>query len=208
MVKLAGPCMSMSASGKLANAIVFSRWKGRAYARQLVTPANPKSGLQVSTRAMLKFLSQRWAGNGAIPQASWDDLADLSNISPFNAYVGRNASRWREFQAPSQTYPAAETGTPVVGTLDTATGGPSYMDLAFTITTLEDVWGAMIFRSPTTTFASSRANCIAIIEIDSTGALVYTDSNLAAGEYWYDCRFFSKEGLLDDEEGEVTGTVT
>jgi len=200
--------LSFGASGTIGKTATFSNWKGRPYVRSRVIPANPKSVLQVSVRAMMKFLSQMWIGIGSTPQASWEDLAKAAQISPFNAYIGRNGRRWREFQAPSQTYPAAETGTEPVATLDSATGGPSYMDLAFTITTLNDVWGVMIFRSPTGTFDTSRANCIAVIEVDQTGALVYTDSNLDAGDYYYDARFFTKEGLLGDEEGEVTGTVT
>lgn len=208
MVKVYGPMMSMDASGTIGKIATFSKWKGRNYVRSRVVPANPKSALQVSVRAMLRFLSQAWVNVGATPQGTWDDLAAADQISPFNAFVGRNGSRWREFQAPSQTYPAPETGTPPVATLDTATGGPSYIDLAFTVTTLNDCWGVAIFRSPTGTFATSRANCIAILEVDGTGALVYTDSGLAAGAYYYDARFFTKEGVLGAEEGEVTGTAT
>ncbi len=208
MVKVHGPMFSFSASGTIGKLATFSSWKGRPYVRQRVIPANPKSALQVSVRAMMKFLSQAWVDVGSTPQGSWDNLAAASQISPFNAYVGRNASRWKEFQAPSQTYPAAETGTEPVATLDSATGGPSYVDVAFTITTLNDVWGVAIFRSPTGTYTPSRANCIAIIIVDGTGALVYTDSGLAAGDYYYDAMFFTKEGLLGTEEGEMMGTAT
>ena len=208
MVKVLGPMMSFSASGTIGNIATFSSWKGRPYVRQRVVPSNPKSALQVSTRAILRFLSQAWIDVGSTPQGSWDDLAAAAQISPFNAFIGRNGSRFREFQAPSQTYPAAETGTPAVATFDSATGGPSYADLAMTITTLNDVWGVMLFRSLTGTFTPSRANCIAVIPVDDTGALVYTDSNLAAGDYYYDAKFFSKEGLLDADEGEMMATVT
>jgi len=208
MVKVLGPMFSFEASGTIGKIATFSKWKGRPYVRQRVVPANPKSALQVATRAMLRFLSQAWATVGATPQGSWDDLAAASQISPFNAYVGRNQTRFREFQAPSQTYPAAETGSLPAATLDTATGGPSYIDLAFTITTLNDVWGVAIFRSPTGTFTPSRANCIAVIPVDGTGALVYTDSNLDAGTYYYDAKFFTKEGNLGPDEGEVNGTAT
>lgn len=208
MVKVYGPLFSFDASGSIAKAITYSKWKGRNLVRQRVTPNNPKSALQISVRQMLKFLSQMWQGIGSTPQGTWEDLADAAQISPFNAYVGRNGSRWREFQAPSQSYPAAETGTQPVATLDSAVGGPSYIDLTFTITTLNDVWGAMIFRSTSGSFDSSRANCIAVIEVDATGSLVYTDSGLDAGTYYYDARFFTKEGALGDEEGEVNGTAT
>ena len=208
MVKLAGPAMSLAASGKLAGTLVFGTWKGRPYARTLVTPANPQSALQVSSRAMLKFLAQAWTNVGSTPQGSWSDLADAKRISPFNAYVGKNAARWREFQAPSQTYPAAETGTEPVATLDSATGGPSYVDLAFTITTLNDVWGVIIFRSTSTGFTPSRANAIALVEVDATGAPTYTDSNLDADTYYYNAKFFTKEGKMGADEGEVNATAT
>jgi len=208
MVKVLGPMMSFEASGTIGKIATFSKWKGRPYVRQRVVPTNPKSVLQVSTRAMMRFLAQSWVGVGSTPQGSWDELAAAAQVSPFNSFVGRNQMRWREFQAPSQTYPAAETGTPAVATLDSAVGGPSYCDVTFTITTLNDVWGVMLFRSNTGTFTPSRANCIAVLPVDGTGSLVYTDSNLAAATYYYDACFFSKEGLLDAEEGEVSGTAT
>jgi len=208
MVKLYGPLFSLDASGSIANAVTYSKWKGRNYARQRVVPANPKSALQVAMRAMMKFLSQSWTSVGSTPQGSWQTRADASIVSPFNAFVGANQARWREFQGPSQTDPAAETGTPPVATLDSATGGVRHIDLEFTITTLNDVWGVMIFRSTSGTFTPSLSNCIAILEVDSTGTLIYTDSELDAGTYYYDAVFFTKEGLMDTEEGEVNGTAT
>ena len=208
MVKVYGPMMSLDASGSVAGALTFSKWKGRNYVRQRVVPANPRSALQVAVRAMLKFLSQAWTNVGSTPQASWEDLADASAISAFNAYVGKNQARWREFQAPSQTHPAAETGTEPVATLDSATGGVRHIDHEFTVTTLNDVWGVMIFRSPTGSFNTAISNCIAVLEVDQTGTLVYTDSNPTPGEYYYDARFFTKEGKLGAEEGEVNATAT
>ncbi len=208
MVKVLGPMMSFEASGTIGKIATFSKWKGRPYVRQRVVPSNPKSALQVSTRAIMKFLSQAWDGVGSTPKGTWDDLAAASQISAFNAFMGRNASRYREFQAPSKTYPAAESGTQPVATLTSAVGGPSYCDLTMTITTLNNVWGVMLFRSPTGTFTPSRANCIAIVAVDGTGALVYTDSNLDAGTYYYDAKFFTTEGLLGADEGEVSGTAT
>lgn len=207
MVKTIAPMFSLEASGTIGNAITFSRWKGRPYARRHVIPANPNSVLQVSTRSMMRFLSQAWASVGSTPQGSWAAAAAAINVSPFNSYIKANMQRWREFQPPSQTDPAAETGTPVTATLDSAVGGPSYCDVTFTITTLNDVWGVILFRSPTGSFTTSRANAIRVIPVDETGTLVYTDSNLVAGTYYYDARFFSKEGLLDAEEGEVSGTA-
>ena len=208
MVKVHAPAMSLDASGSLAGALVFSKWKGRNYVRQLVRPTNPKSALQVSVRAMFKFLSQAWVDVGSTPQASWEDLAKAGVYSTFNAYMSRNQMRWRQFSGPSQTYPAAETGTEPVATLDSATGGTRHIDVQFTITTLNDVWGVMLFRSATGTFTPSIANCIAVLPVDNTGTLVYTDGNLDPGDYYYDGVFFTKEGLMGAEEGEMMGTAT
>lgn len=208
MVKTYAPMFSLGASGSIGGAVTFSNWKGRSYARQLVIPANPKSVLQVSVRAMMRFLSQAWASVGSTPKGSWDTRAAAGNVSPFNAYVAQNLQRWREFQAPAQTDPAPETGTLPTATLDSAVGGEAHIDVNFTITTLSDVWGVILFRSPTDTFNTSRANTIRVLPVTGTGALVYTDSGLAAGTYYYDARFFTKEGVLGPEEGEVNGTAT
>lgn len=208
MVKVVGPMFSFDASGTLANAATFSKWKGRNYVRQRVVPSNPKSALQVSVRAMMRFLSQAWASVSSTPRGSWEDRAEQSNVSPFNAFVGHNMARWDRFDAPGQTDPVEETGTQPVATLDSATGGDSHVDLEFDVVTLNDVWGVMIFRETSSGFTPSKANCIAVVEVDATGTLVYTDSPLDADTYYYDARFFTKEGSLGAAEGEVNGTAT
>ena len=208
MVKVNGPMLSLDASGTIANTATFSKWKGRNYVRQRVVPSNPKSVLQVAVRAMFKFLSQAWENVGATPQGTWDDRAAATNISPFNAFMARNMALWREFTAPSQTDPNPGTGTPPVATLDSAVGGESHIDLTFTITTLNDVWGVIIFRSPTGTFTPSLSNTIAVIPVSGTGTLVHTDSGLTAGTYYYDAKFITKEGVLGADEGEVSGAAT
>ncbi len=208
MVKVNGPFMSLDASGTLADTLTASKWKGRNYIRQRIVPSNPRSVMQVAIRAMFKFLSQAWAGIGTTPQGSWADRAGLTNISPFNAYMSRNQALWREFSPPSQTDPNPGTGTPPVLTLDSAVGGAAHIDLTFTLTTANGIWGVMIFRSPTGSFTTSLANCIAIIPMSTPGAHVYTDSDLAAGTYYYDARAFTTEGVLGAEEGEQSGTAT
>ena len=50
MAKVTGPLMSMSASGKLANAIVFFPWKGIHVVREWLKPANPKTAGQGTQR--------------------------------------------------------------------------------------------------------------------------------------------------------------
>jgi hypothetical protein len=53
MAKVTGPLMSISASGKLANSLVFFGWKGLNVVRQWLIPANPMSASQGNFRTML-----------------------------------------------------------------------------------------------------------------------------------------------------------
>ena len=123
MVKLNGPLFSMDARGKLADALVFSIWKGRNYARALVTPSNPQSGPQTGMRSMMKFLSQEWTNLDAAEKADWLTRAQQTVISNFNAYVSFNMLRWRSYLNPSKLTPATETGTAPDAPTTTPTGG-------------------------------------------------------------------------------------
>lgn len=53
MAKVSGPLLSLDARGKIGGAMVFSGWKGTQTVRQLVTPANPRSTDQMTTRTKL-----------------------------------------------------------------------------------------------------------------------------------------------------------
>ena len=53
MAKVTGPLMSFSASGKLADALVFFTHKGRNVVRQFLKPANPKTSEQGDTRVKM-----------------------------------------------------------------------------------------------------------------------------------------------------------
>lgn len=67
MAKLTGPLFSMSATGKYAGALVFTRWRGRSVARKLVTPSNPRTSAQTDARnaVAVAAVAQHWASNTA-----------------------------------------------------------------------------------------------------------------------------------------------
>lgn len=50
MAKVTGPLFSVEAAGGYAGVIVFAKWKGRQYVRQLVIPSNPHSADQEAAR--------------------------------------------------------------------------------------------------------------------------------------------------------------
>lgn len=53
MAKVTGPLFSMSASGKIGDAIVFFGWKGVNVVRQWLIPANPQSAGQGDARIIM-----------------------------------------------------------------------------------------------------------------------------------------------------------
>ena len=50
--------MSLSASGKVADTLVFGQWKGRNVVRQYIVPANPQSDAQGHVRAAMLAISK------------------------------------------------------------------------------------------------------------------------------------------------------
>lgn len=207
MVKVAAPCLSLGASGALGGAIVFSTWKGRPYVRELVKPANPKSGGQVGVRSMFKFLAQRWTDVPSGKQASWEDRADDKVISPFNAYMGYNQSRWRNFKAPSLADPALEEAAQPAAPTTTPTDGVRQISLSIADGAPAPDCGYIIHRSGTTGFTPAFATCIAVINWDSGGTTVYIDTPLAPGTYYYRIQGFMDDGIIGTLEAEITDTV-
>ncbi len=207
MVKLNGPMFSIDASGKLADAIVFSKWKGRNYARALVTPSNPQSAGQTGMRMMLRFLSQDWTNLAAGQQNSWNTPADAAVVSTFNAFVGTNLRNWRNFLAPSIAYPIDRTGTPIQVINETATAGTRQITVSADLASVTLNWGLMIFRGTATPLTTAWTNCVQVIRADTVDTHTWIDTPLAAGTYYYNFRVFDINGVIGAEETEVNATV-
>lgn len=208
MVKVLGPAMSLDASGSLASTIVFSKWKGRNYIRQLVTPANPRSGGQVGMRAMFKFLTQHWkTGLDSAEKATWENRADQLVASPFNAYLSYNQARWRDFNGPSQEDPATETGTLATGPTGVATPDVRAMILDITDGVNPPDLCYAIFRSLTAVFTLNWSNCIAVVPWNNAGVTQYIDSPLEPDQYFYNAIGYLETGLEGADGTEFDGTI-
>lgn len=79
MAKVTGPLMSMSASGKLADAIVFFTWKGNNVVRQWLKPSNPQSADQGDTRIAMGGTG-RAVGKMVADSSYHQQLIDLALI--------------------------------------------------------------------------------------------------------------------------------
>jgi hypothetical protein len=199
MVKVLAPAMSMEASGQIGGVMVFSRWKGRAYARSLVKPANPRTGNQTGIRAMLRFLSQDWKNLDAETQGSWEDLAKATNISPFNSYIAHNIRRWREFLPPTQAYPAAGLSTPLEEEMTLTTGQRCItITLSEKNTVYTNIWGHVLMRD-TAAITTPNFNLAIQIFPEPVGHIInYVDAPLAAGTYHYRAAIFNVDGVISD----------
>jgi hypothetical protein len=186
MARTTGPLFSLDASGSTAGAITFSKSKGRTYVRKLVTPKNPKSQKQTGTRAMMKYLAQLWATITADAKASWDDLAQAKNISPFNAFTAENLDRWQSNKAPTHAYPAAELKECHDVNLVTTTKYQTYAEITIALTEDPNRSAIAIYYDPDGAPKLNWAQAIAIVPATTEECdLTYTHRTpeSAAGEY-------------------------
>lgn len=95
MAKVTAPMLSFGASGKIADTLVFSTWRGVPYARRFVIPANPKTTAQVLTRDIFTALDMRHKQGGTLMRAPWDRFAVGQKFVGRNAYLGKNISLTR-----------------------------------------------------------------------------------------------------------------
>lgn len=79
MAKTTGPLFSVSASGKLANSVVYFTWKGVNVVRQWLKPANPQVAAQGDQRIMLGGTG-RAVGKIRAEKAFAQQLIDLNLI--------------------------------------------------------------------------------------------------------------------------------
>jgi hypothetical protein len=156
---------------------------------------------------MLAFLSQQWNAISAPDKATWETRAAANDYSPFNAYVSYDQYRWRDFLAPTVRYPEAALDTPPVLGAGSAVAGVRSITVTQPITTANDGWGVMFFRSPTGTFTSTWDLLKKIVAIAGTADCVFVDSPLDPGTYHYEMRSITEDGQLSAPTAEVNATV-
>jgi len=198
--------MSLDASGTIAGAITFSKWKGRNYVRQTVVPANPRSGLQTGMRSSMKFLTQVYAAIGAGPQGHWKDVADPLAITALNAMVRLNQARARANQGLRQD------PTIAAGAAEAAPAGPSATAqvkspvIAWTDSGGADDWLTWVYMSKTNGFTPDISNAVSAVR---KGLMTVTIPGLESGvAYYFKVRGDEKGGTHGSLSAQFTGTPT
>jgi hypothetical protein len=198
MARTKAPLFSLGASGSIGGSIVFATWKGRAYVRELVTPSNPQSGLQVGMRAALRFNSQVFSSIGATAQANWKAEGKPRNITALDAMVGENGTAVRQNFGPKKDPTDPAGAVEAAPTAQTATAQPKSIKVTWTDSAGANDWCTMIWMSKTNGFTPDVSNLIRIIP---RGVQSFTVAGLTTGTPYY----FQLAGV---EVGGTIGTHT
>lgn len=207
MVKLAGPALSLDASGTIGGVLTFSKWKGRPYVRSRVIPNNPKTQSQLAVRSVMKFLSQIWSDLAPADQATWQILADQAKYSPFNAFTSFNMSNWRDGLTPSKQAPAARVTAPATITGVTADAIGRYLYVETTLGAGAAQWGSIVYVDPLTGFTPNWNNARALFAAPASEATSVNIGPMPSGTYYIRCASFSSDGY-PDTSFETESTVT
>jgi len=188
MAKLTGPALSLGAAGSVADTLTFSKWRGRAYVRQKVTPGNPNTAEQQLTRNAFSFLQAVFKVAPPILVAPWTAYATGKVLTDRNAFVKFNLPVLREevdldnwVASPGALGglpPASATPTPGAGTLSIAIAAPTSTPTGWTLTAMQAA--IILDQDPQTdtTYATQAGE-------DTTSTYAVAFSGLAAGDYQY-----------------------
>lgn len=95
MAKVTGPLLSLDASGSVAGAMTFSRWKGINYVRQRVIPTYSNTTDQANVRAIVHDASIAWKAGSTIGgialnsayKLAYNEKASGMAMSGFNLFI-------------------------------------------------------------------------------------------------------------------------
>jgi hypothetical protein len=142
MSKVTGPLLSIGASGTIAKTQVYSKWRGQAYVRQHVIPANPKTADQMAVRNVFRFAQAIWTFMGALAIAPWNLQATGQKYTGRNKYSSLNVPALKG-DADCQDIvgsPGAKGGLPPLTLVAAATAVAGELELTFTTPSAPTGW--------------------------------------------------------------------
>lgn len=92
MARTVAPLLSFGASGQIGKTQVYSKWKGRPYARRYIIPSNPNTVAQQGVRGVFKFLNDLWKYLPAGAINGWELYAQSSQITARNGWLKQNTA--------------------------------------------------------------------------------------------------------------------
>jgi len=198
----------MKAVGKLGDAIVYSHNKGRAYAKKLTRPKQPRSASQMSKRACLRWLALIWISIGTTPRASWNDMADAGRMSPHNAFLKFNLLRFARFRSPTLVYPPPETAAPDNAPVISPTVNVRSIRITINPDGTHPNWGYALFHSLASPVVPSNRNLIAGVTAVGTANVNWLHTPLKPDTYYYMARGFTLDGSWTPDSNEISALIS
>ena len=90
MARLTAPLLSLGASGKIGNALVFASWKGIDYARTWVIPENPNTANQQEVRGCFSTLTEMYKRMPQLARDPWQAAALGLPLTDRNIHIQQN----------------------------------------------------------------------------------------------------------------------
>lgn len=142
MAKVTAPLFGFSATGTIAKSVTFGSWKGVPYARQRVTPANPRSQGQTATRSVFSAMSLAWKSVPGVVASVFADAVQGKPETSRNRFIGSNVSALREQTDLSALILSPGTrSAPGIGALVGVAGSlAGEIDLTYGVPTLPTGW--------------------------------------------------------------------
>jgi hypothetical protein len=126
--------------GQIGKTQVYSKWKGRPYARRYIIPSNPNTTAQQGVRGVFKFLNDLWKYMPGGALAAWELYAQGSQITARNGWLKQNtAALIGETDLANLVFsPSAKSGLQAAAI--TATAGANQITVALTAPFLPTGW--------------------------------------------------------------------
>lgn len=142
MAKTKGPLLSLGATGQIGKAIVFGDWRGVPYARQHVTPANPRTTGQTLTRNTFQYADDQFKRMLTLAQSVWTAAARGKPFTARNAFIKAFVSNLRG-DATLTDYvasPGVNGGLPLLDFTAVTGGASGEIDVTATIPPVPVDW--------------------------------------------------------------------
>lgn len=194
MAKVVAPLFGFSASGKLADSLVYLKWKGIHDVRRWLVPANPRTTAQQTQRGYMSDAVDAWHATAytADDLSAWNLFASLlaKVMSGFNAFISWFVSEKVAGKTPKKCYNYNEK-----------TPGSTTFTIEFDTDMTDSLEATLKYGT------SKRALINSVDAAASSGKLTFDISGLTASTKYY-CQVVPKDTTERVKTGIYSFTTT
>jgi hypothetical protein len=195
----------MGASGQFGKSLVAASWKGVAYMRRYVIPANPQTAMQSAVRAAMRLLGASWAPMSAADKALWEAEVD-GPATGLNMWTKASLPSMRDNKGPLRLPTGGIATAPAAPAAPAATAGVRQVTLTWTPSVTAGAFATAIYRK---VGAGVTALVSEIRRWELHAVATWIDRDVVVGTlYSYEICEFAETGTKGTPSAEVTATPT